>query len=297
MFKKWFVYGAAAWMLGCGALTVRAEPPAALVAQWHVAAENGNAWAQCNLGTCYFFGDGVPRDYRTAAFWFHKAAAQGLKEAQNGLAVCHVNGFGVPRDYQSAVFWYRKSAEQGCADAQFGLGECYDNGWGVPKDPERAVFWYRKAAAQGTPKAQQKLMAFNSGHGQPQRGNTNSQFDIWTLTPQQLDSMLASAPPEKRELMIRSFWQATFYAFATEITHRIRHITPLAPVIKKYDPMFDAHAQECNNEIFQFKRQVLPSSVDPNELMREHFERSHRRMEMHRDNIRRQFQRRSPSRY
>ena len=106
MFKKWFVYGAAALMLGCGALTVRAaQVTAAQVAQWRAAAEQGNARAQYNLGVCY------------------------------------ANGWGVAKDPEQAVYWYRKAAEQGDARAQFNLGVCYANGRGVAKDPEQAVYW------------------------------------------------------------------------------------------------------------------------------------------------------------
>ena len=110
----------AALVLGCGALTVRAEEPqvtAAQVAQIRADAEQGDAMAQCILGGCYAFGWGVK--------------------------------WGVKPDKEKAVYWYRKAAEQGFAPAQYNLGGCYENGDGVPKDLEKAVYWYRKAAAQG----------------------------------------------------------------------------------------------------------------------------------------------------
>ena len=43
---------------------------------WRKAAEQGEASAQEELGTAYFFGDGVQRDHSEAAKWFRKAAEQ-----------------------------------------------------------------------------------------------------------------------------------------------------------------------------------------------------------------------------
>jgi TPR repeat protein len=40
------------------------------------AADMGYADAQYNLGYCYKFGDGVPRDLTKSAEWFRKAAEQ-----------------------------------------------------------------------------------------------------------------------------------------------------------------------------------------------------------------------------
>src|SRR5689334_23216809 len=37
------------------------------------AAENGDATAQCGLGSCYLNGDGVPKDQAEAVKWFRKA--------------------------------------------------------------------------------------------------------------------------------------------------------------------------------------------------------------------------------
>ena len=67
---------------------------------------------------------------------------------------CYENGNGVPKDYTQAVYWYRKAADQGEAIAQYNLGWCYEKGQGVTKDINQAVEWYRKAARQGYDNAQ-----------------------------------------------------------------------------------------------------------------------------------------------
>ena len=42
------------------------------------AADMGYACAQYNLGYCYKYGDGVPRDLTISAEWYRKAAEQGI---------------------------------------------------------------------------------------------------------------------------------------------------------------------------------------------------------------------------
>jgi uncharacterized protein len=64
-----------------------------------LAAEQGYAAAQTNLGVYYQNGEGVPQSYyEDAVLWYRKAAKQGHAAAQNNLAVCYVYGQGVPRD-------------------------------------------------------------------------------------------------------------------------------------------------------------------------------------------------------
>ena len=53
-----------------------------------LAAEQGNAAAQGNLGAMYSRGEGVPKDFVTAYMWRNLAAAQGneiAKEARDAL--------------------------------------------------------------------------------------------------------------------------------------------------------------------------------------------------------------------
>ena len=57
--------------------------------------------------------------------WYRLAADQGNAIAQCNLGVMYDKGRGVPQDYAEAVKWYRLAAEQGHADAQFKLGIMY----------------------------------------------------------------------------------------------------------------------------------------------------------------------------
>ncbi len=130
------------------------------------AANQGNSYAQCNLGFCYENGHGVQQDYKQAVEWYQKAAEQGQVNAQNNLGNCYYYGRGVQQDYTKAVEWYQKAAEQGDASAQNNLGECYYYGQGVQKDYAKAVEWYQKAANQGNASAQFNLgWCYQYDHG------------------------------------------------------------------------------------------------------------------------------------
>jgi TPR repeat protein len=85
------------------------------------------------------------------------AADQGTAIAQHNLGVKYSKGEGVPKDYAEAVRWYRKAADQGNAGAQHNLGLMYYNGQGVPQDYVRAHMWFNLAAAKdGDPKTAER---------------------------------------------------------------------------------------------------------------------------------------------
>jgi hypothetical protein len=61
------------------------------------------------------------------------AADQGYAMAQSNLGVMYEDGRGVAKDYAQAVLWYRRAADQGYAPAQDNLGVMFENGWGVAR--------------------------------------------------------------------------------------------------------------------------------------------------------------------
>jgi TPR repeat protein len=50
---------------------------------WRPLAEQGQAWAQFNLGLMHRDGEGVPQDYAAAHMWLTLAAAQGFENAKS----------------------------------------------------------------------------------------------------------------------------------------------------------------------------------------------------------------------
>ena len=72
--------------------------------------------------------EGVPQNYAEALKWYRLAADQGDASAQYNLGVMYDNGQGVPQNYAEALKWYRLAADQGNASAQHSLGLMSDNG-------------------------------------------------------------------------------------------------------------------------------------------------------------------------
>lgn len=114
--------------------------------EYLVAAQDGNAKAQNNLGRLYRQGLGGPVDLGQALYWFTQAASLGQVNAQTSLADMFEKGDGVTVDYLKAAYWYQRAANAGFFIAQLSLGELFENGRGVPQDPVRALAWYRIAA-------------------------------------------------------------------------------------------------------------------------------------------------------
>jgi len=117
--------------------------------EWRPLAEQGNLFAQYDLGQMYRYGVGVPQNYKEAARWYRLAAEQGHFYAQFDLGWMYSDGKGVLQDDEEAARWYRLAAEQGHAPAQNNLGAMYWTGVGAPKDYIYSHMWFNLAAANG----------------------------------------------------------------------------------------------------------------------------------------------------
>jgi TPR repeat protein len=58
----------------------------------------------------YRHGDGVPQDYDEALKWFRMAASQGHASSQSNLGFMYRDGEGVPQDYVQAHMWFNLAA-------------------------------------------------------------------------------------------------------------------------------------------------------------------------------------------
>ena len=120
-------------------------------------ADQGDAWAQLNLGAAYDNGIGVPRDLEKAIYWYQKAAEQGLAEAQFNLAHLLVDA---DISAARAAKWMAKAAEQGMVEAEFLMGVIYAEGIGVAQDDDEARRWLEKAIENGHAEAEQFMKDF-----------------------------------------------------------------------------------------------------------------------------------------
>ena len=87
-----------------------------------LAASQGDAEAQAELGWMRYFGDGVPQDFAEARRLYGLAAAQGDAKAQYNLGIMHRDGQAGPQDFAEARRLFGLAAAQGHALAQTSLG-------------------------------------------------------------------------------------------------------------------------------------------------------------------------------
>ena len=65
----------------------------------------------------YADGQGVPQDFAEAVKWYRLAAEQGIAPAQNNLGNRYAISQGVPQDYVTAHMWFDLAAASGQHDA------------------------------------------------------------------------------------------------------------------------------------------------------------------------------------
>ncbi len=146
--------------------------------EWKIFANNNpnNSKVQNDLGSIYYYGNGIPKNYKRALEWFNKADKLNNKIAQYNLGIMHFNGNGVSKNDLSAYLWFKKSADQNYDKAQFKLAKLYFHGNGVRKNLNLAKDWAKKSANQGNTEAKKMLdemaerIAPTSLDGKYQRG-------------------------------------------------------------------------------------------------------------------------------
>jgi TPR repeat protein len=105
----------------------------------------GSCYGHFVLGTALFQG-GTHQDYIRAISHWRIAAAQGLAAAQHNLGTMYTTGRGLPLDHGEALKLYNLAASQEYSPAQYSLGHVYENGLGVPVDLLKAFLWYQFAS-------------------------------------------------------------------------------------------------------------------------------------------------------
>jgi len=116
------------------------------------------AWAQFTLGNMYEHGThGIKRDMKRAFVLYKLAAEQGDANAQYDLGVLYRNGDGTKIDEKRALELFTLAADKGLAKAQFNIGAMYANGQGVEQSFATSREWMAKAASQGDENAIKEL--------------------------------------------------------------------------------------------------------------------------------------------
>lgn len=126
--------------------------------KWYLTAANqGDAYAQLNLGSCFEKGDGVDKNLQMAFYWYECAAKQEEPLAQCNLGCMYLRGRGVTKDVSKAIVLFKKAIEHKEPYGMYMLGKCYLCGDGVKKDIQQAFAWIKQAAELGDDQAQHAL--------------------------------------------------------------------------------------------------------------------------------------------
>src|SRR5215469_15364580 len=95
--------------------------------------------AQTILASCYDLGKNVDPSRAETIHWLSLAAEQGYAPAEYELGRIYLYGRGIPADYTLAMLWEEKAALQGEAKAQRDMAYIYERGLGVQPDPRQAA--------------------------------------------------------------------------------------------------------------------------------------------------------------
>jgi TPR repeat protein len=108
-------------------------------------ANDGDHYAEFELGAMYHDGDGVDQDYAQSLSWFKKAAQGGNRQAAFNLGLMYKNGEGTKEDMTAARGWFIRASDAGDVRAALQLGTMAY----VEKDYAKARDYFLKAAKGG----------------------------------------------------------------------------------------------------------------------------------------------------
>ena len=125
------------------------------------ASPDNTGWDNTCLLSLYNYmyekGEGVEQVYAKALELYQIAADQGDAQGQNNIGDMYENGHGVEQDFEKAMEYYQLAADQEFAPAFIGLGDLYRDGKGVEQSLEKAKEYYHKALEFGEEDAEERI--------------------------------------------------------------------------------------------------------------------------------------------
>jgi len=112
-------------------------------------ANEGDPYAEHELGLRYLFGQGFPADTTLALKWIKKAVDKNLPYAKFNYAIMLNNGVGVPWNPFEAFENFMFAAKSGMPEAQYAVGVFYTDNLVVNRNYNEAYKWIKKAADTG----------------------------------------------------------------------------------------------------------------------------------------------------
>lgn len=149
-----------------------------------LAADRGDVDAQFKLALIFDVGgiEEVERNMQEAVRYYEMAANQGHASSQLQLGHIYGMGDGVTQNYSEMVRWLSKAAEQGIMEAQHYLGEAYAEGKGVNVDRSLAHMWLTFASEAGLERSALALTALETEMTQNQIARAKELAREWMRT-------------------------------------------------------------------------------------------------------------------
>ncbi|MBR4265493.1 MAG: leucine-rich repeat protein [Bacteroidales bacterium] len=110
-----------------------------------------------DLGVCYYYGEGVRKNYKKAFQLYCKAAKVGVAEAICNRGVCYDYGRGTKKNPSKAFCCYLHAALKGYSEAMNNVALCYIEGTAVDKNKDKFMYWIGKALKKNSCNAQNNI--------------------------------------------------------------------------------------------------------------------------------------------
>lgn len=120
-------------------------------------ANNGDPFAQHELGLRYLLGEGVPKDTAKAAYWIKKAADKNLTAAQYNYGIMLFNGWGTKWSPFEAFKYIRMAANSYMPQAEYIYGLLYTDNLIVKRNWGTTYKWVKRSADAGYEPAKKAL--------------------------------------------------------------------------------------------------------------------------------------------
>lgn len=145
-------------------------------------AEAGDPKAQNTLGTWFYQGKNVDKNYEKALKWWAKSADQGNPYAIGNMAMCYQLGDGINKDSIMAAKLYKSAIKKGNLElikqheklaekkentfSNMLMYDLYNTGTGVKHDASRAAYYLEHLAEMGNTDQQYRLALYYLNNNQ-----------------------------------------------------------------------------------------------------------------------------------
>lgn len=243
-----------------------------------MAGHTGDSEVQYRTGLFYFlgYGDDPSTANASAVKYFQLAADQGHADAQNDLGCMYAEGWGVPADELGAILgairYFERSAAQGHPAGQYNLGRMYSEGLGVKRDLALAVCWIKQSAAQEYPLAQVSLgLLYDSGRADGKDGVPNpdmAQMFFKAAAEQNSPDVITlreRAQQHEKDLNRLKNKARNDMASSNSSTSGLGHLSQLAPTTARSQQVVKAKKLNPEEQFQKGKKYYLGQGVKKND--------------------------------